>query len=67
MKEANKHFYYAHSRSVLINGLSEEVVIEETVYWWQPALIAVCVVFGAMCIASLSVYVCKVYVKKEGK
>lgn len=67
MKEANKHFYYAHSRSVLINGLSEEVVIEETVYWWQPALIAMCVAFGGLCAASLSIYVWKVYVKKEGK
>ena len=39
MKKANKHFYYAHSRSVLMNGLSQETIIEETVFWWQPALI----------------------------
>ena len=67
MKTANKHFYYAHSRSFLINGLTEEVVIEETVFWWQPALIGVCAVIGIGCAAMLGVYIWKVYFKKEGK
>lgn len=67
MKTANKHFYYALSRSVLINGLSEETVVEETVYWWQPALIGVCTVIGMLAASCLAVYVWKVYFKKEGK
>ena len=67
MKTANKHFYYAHSRSFLINGLSKEVVIEETVFWWQPALIGVCAVIGMACVASFAVYIWKRYFKKEGK
>ena len=67
MKTANKHFYYAHSRSFLINGLSKEVVIEETVFWWQPALIGVCAVIGVACVTSFAVYIWKVYFKKEGK
>ena len=46
MKTANKHFYYAHSRSILINGLAAETVIEETVYWWQPVTVAICSVIG---------------------
>lgn len=46
MKIANKHFYYAHSRSILINGLAAETVIQETVYWWQPVSIALCGVIG---------------------
>ena len=67
MKTANKHFYYAHSRSFLINGLSKEVVIEETVFWWQPALIGVCSVIGIACVAFFGVYIWKAYFKKEGK
>lgn len=65
MKTANKHFYYAHSRSFLINGLSSEAVIEETVFWWQPALITVCSVIGVACAAFFAVYIWKAYLKKE--
>ncbi len=67
MKTANEHFYYAHSRSVLMNGLAEETVIEETVYWWQPTLIALCAGLGALTVASLAVYIWKAYRKKEAK
>lgn len=67
MKTANEHFYYAHSRSVLINGLSQETVIENTVYWWQPALIAVCGVFGVLSLACAAAFVWKAYIKKEAK
>lgn len=66
MKKANEHFYYAHSRSVLMNGLSQETVIEETVFWWQPALIVACSVLGIMCLASLAVFLWRAYVKKGG-
>jgi len=67
MKNANKNFYYAHSRSILINGLSEETVVEETVYWWQPALIAVCAVFGVLCAGCLGLFVRKTWFQKEDK
>lgn len=66
MKTANEHFYYAHTRSVLMNGLAEETVIEETVYWWQPTLIALCALLGVLTVASGLVYVWKAYRKKEG-
>ena len=66
MKKANEHFYYAHSRSVLMNGLSQETIIEETVFWWQPALIVVCSVLGTLCLASLMVFFWRAYVKKGG-
>lgn len=65
MKTANKHFYYAHSRSILMNGLSQETVIEETVFWWQPALIGLCIVLGAATVATLAVSVWVCYRKKE--
>lgn len=67
MQTANKHFYYALSRSMLINGLSQETVVEETVYWWQPAMIAVCVVFGLLTVGTLGIFVKKVYFRKEGR
>ncbi|MBR0392810.1 MAG: glycoside hydrolase family 3 C-terminal domain-containing protein [Oscillospiraceae bacterium] len=52
MKTANKHFYYAHSRSVLINGLAEETVIHKTVYWWQPVTIGICSLIGLAALGS---------------
>lgn len=65
MKTANEHFYYAHSRSILINGLAEETVVQETVYWWQPALIAVCAALALLAVASLGMFAWNAYVKKE--
>ena len=67
MKTANEHFYYAHSRSVLMNGLAGETVIAETVYWWQPTLIALCALLGVLTVASGLVYVWKAYRQKEGR
>lgn len=67
MKTANEHFYYAHSRSILINGLAEETVINETVYWWQPTLIALCALLGAMTVACLGMFAWKVRAEKGGK
>ena len=64
MKTANEHFYYAHSRSILINGLAEETVISETVYWWQPALQAVCAMLGVLTAASLGMFIWCAYGKK---
>ena len=59
MKTANHHFYYAHSRSVLINGLAAETVIEETVYWWQPAVKAVCIGIGVLALAAVILAILK--------
>lgn len=67
MQTANKHFYYAHSRSILINGLSTETVIEQTIYWWQPTLIGICIGVGVLAAASLAVFFGKAYLRKECK
>lgn len=67
MQTANKHFYYAHSRSVLINGLSAETVIKQTIYWWQPTLIGICIGVGVLAAASLAVFFGKAYLRKECK
>lgn len=65
MKTANQHFYYAHSKSILTNGLTETTEIHETVYWWQPALIGICVGFGVLSAASLLMFVKNAYFKKR--
>ncbi|WP_294537279.1 glycoside hydrolase family 3 protein [uncultured Pseudoflavonifractor sp.] len=67
MQTANKHFYYAHSRSILVNGLSTETVIEQTIYWWQPTLIGICIGVGVLTAASLAVFFGKAYLRKECK
>ena len=67
MQTANKHFYYAHSRSILVNGLSTETVIEQTIYWWQPTLIGICIGVGVLAAASLAVFFGKAYLRKECK
>lgn len=35
---ANKHFYYAFSRSNLINGLSHNTQVSDYIPWWKTAL-----------------------------
>ena len=67
MKTANEHFYYAHSRSVLMNGLAGETVIAETVYWWQPTLIALCALLGLLSVASGAAYLWRTMRKEEGR
>ena len=67
MKTANEHFYYAHSRSVLMNGLAGETVIAETVYWWQPTLIALCALLGILSVASGAAYLWRTMRKEEGR
>ena len=66
-KTANEHFYYAHSRSVLMNGLAGETVIAETVYWWQPTLIALCALLGVLSVASGAAYLWRTMRKEEGR
>lgn len=65
MKTANKHFYYAHSRSFLINGLTAEVEIQETVFWWQPAIIGGCALLGV--VWAVSVVLSLVNLRKRRK
>ena len=67
MQNANEHFYYALSRSVAINGLSQETVVKETVYWWQPSLIALCVCIGLMTVGAAAMFVKYGYFKKGEK
>lgn len=69
----NKHYYYAYSRSNLVNGLSAETQVEGWVPWWKPALYAIDGVLAGLTAAAIVLYVVETYVlpavskKKEGK
>lgn len=65
MREANKHFYYAYSRSNLVNGLEKGVEVPDFIPWWQPALISVDVVTGTLCVLSLAMFAVGEYVFKR--
>lgn len=52
LRTANKHFYYAYSRSNLINGLTHDTTVADFVPWWKTALSAFEIIFGIVAGAS---------------
>ena len=70
MKEVNRHYYYAYSRSNLVNGIQVGVEVPDFVPWWQTALTAINAVFGVFLgisvIAFGTGYVLSLIKKKEG-
>ncbi len=48
MKQGIKYWLYNLASSSAINGLSSTTTVQYTMVWWQYALIAVCVFFGAL-------------------
>lgn len=68
MRTANKHYYYAFSRSNLVNGLSHDLVVTNFVPWWKIALYAMEVVFIVFIVLSAAGFVtCIVLREKERK
>lgn len=57
-REANKHFYYAYSRTNAVNGLEADTVVTASVYWWQVTLYAVIGVVGLAALLSLGACAC---------
>lgn len=68
LRQANKRFFYAMSRSNVINGLTLEMEVAEFTPWWKPVVITVCCVIGAVTLGCATMYVLGYYVmkKKEG-
>lgn len=48
VRNANKNFYYAFSRSNLVNGLAHDTVVTDFVPWWKTALKAFTISFGVV-------------------
>lgn len=52
-----KNFFYAMSHSMLSNGLAKNTAVQDFVPWWQPAIIAACVVIGVLTLAAAGMFV----------
>lgn len=53
---ANKHYYYAMSRSLLTNGLEAGSAVAGFIPWWQPVLIVIDAAFAVGCAAFAVLY-----------
>lgn len=66
---ANKHFYYAYSRSNLVNGLTHDTEVSDFVPWWKTALSAAEITLGVLTALSgaalITAYVFNVLGKKK--
>ena len=70
LRLANKHYFYAMSRSNIINGLTVDTVVSDFVPWWQTALLAIEVVIGVAAAGCAVMFVLTRFVlgrKKEEK
>lgn len=63
--EANKRYYYAFSRSIMVNGLSSNSKIVPLTPWWQPTIIVIDCVVGAVVLASVAGYIVTALKKDE--
>ncbi len=65
LKETNHRFYYNYVNSTLINGLANDSVVSDVIGWWQPTVIIIDSLLGALCLASAGFYVYFKFFKKE--
>jgi beta-glucosidase len=65
LREANKHFYYAFSRSNLINGLSPSTKVVAIYPWWKTLLITLDSIVGALALGVVGMYVTGKYILKN--
>ena len=66
-RNAGKHFFYAYSRSNLINGLASDVEIADFTPWWQTAIKAADTVMGALTLAAFVMFVYSAYFRRRKK
>lgn len=56
LMDTNKRFYYTYLRSNLVNGITQETVVQDTDPWWKGALIAFDIAFGILAAAGCGLY-----------
>lgn len=61
----NKHVYYSYVNSNYINGLTQEVAVQDWTPWWQPFLIVSNVVLGLSFMGTVLLFVKKAYGKER--
>ena len=62
---ANKRYYYAFSRSIMVNGLTSDSKVIQLTPWWQPTIITIDCVVGAVVLGSAVGYVITAFSKKK--
>ena len=62
---SNKRYYYAFSRSIMINGLTADGKIVKVTPWWQIAIITVDVVIGVIALAAAAGYIAAMLKKRN--
>lgn len=65
LRKVNKRFYYAFLQTNLINGLASDTVVKDPIAWWQPTVIVIDCVFGAMALAALGLFGWGIFKKRR--
>lgn len=67
LRTANKHFFYAMSRSSLINGMVAGQEGTDFTPWWKPTIIVLDSVLGIATLSFLAMFLLTTYVFKDKK
>lgn len=67
MRQATHRILYVQANSSAMNGIAADDAIVKILTWWQSALIAVDVIFGALTLASIAMLAVTIAKKKQGK
>lgn len=67
LREANHRFYYQYANSTLVNGLTADTVVGNSIAWWQALTIALDVIVGVLTAAALVMFIVTGYGMKRNK
>ena len=67
LRDTAKVYFYAMSRSMLVNGLTKDTEVTNFVPWWQPAIIVICVAVGVLMLAAVGMFVYTAYFAGKNK
>ncbi len=65
LMQTNKRYYYTYARSNLVNGLTQDSVVSDSMAWWQAALISIDVVSGVFAAACAGAYLFLFFTGRE--
>ena len=65
LQESAKRILWSLSNTNMMNGLTSDAVLSDTMYWWQAAILGIQIGAGVLTAASAVMYVFMQYFKKE--
>ena len=65
LQESAKRILWSLSNTNMMNGLTSDAVLSDTMYWWQAAILGIQIGAGVLTAASAAIYVYMQYFKKE--